>query len=120
MAIRASLSSDRQERSIGRAPRFRQFFGAISKIDADDRRRRAITRRTSKAGWRNEDRQTRFIYRLYFAGPTARQLLCVTYFPASERNRACRKSGGNSKFNAGSDGERTPGFRNPAWWDPRS
>src|SRR5437016_7377753 len=37
----------------------------ISKLHDNDRRRRSIARRTSKAGGRNEDRRTSVMYRFY-------------------------------------------------------
>src|SRR6266853_4072857 len=120
MAIRASVSFDRQERSAGRALRFREFSASISKGHANYCRRRPATWGSSEVGARTEDRPARFVYWFYFAGATARHFLCIAHFPPSERNWSRRKPGRNSKFNAGSDGERAAGVRHTSWRDSRS
>src|SRR5437762_1720742 len=56
MAIRASLSFDREERPAGRAPRFRKFSEDISKRDANDCRGGTVTWQTSRTGARTKDR----------------------------------------------------------------
>src|SRR5678815_2019737 len=100
MAIRASWALDREEGTAGYAPRFRKLSEAISKCNADDRRRRSIARPSSRLGTRTDDRQLRFIYRFYFAGAIARSLFWIAHFPAPERDWPRWKSRGNSKFHA--------------------
>ena len=56
---------------------------------------------------------TGFISQEQLRGP----LLWIAHFPAPERDRPRRKSGGNSKFNAGSDGQRAASVRDRAWRD---
>src|SRR5262249_43309489 len=85
---------------------------SIPKRNADDCGRRPVTPGTRDVGARTED--SRVIHWVRFAGPIARDLLPLAHFPAPEPDRPRWKSGGNSKFNARSDGYWPPRLRNRA------
>ena len=74
---------------------------------------------TRDVGARIEDRGARVIHRVRFAGAIARDLLPLAHFPAPEPDRPRRKPGGNSEFNARSDGYWPPRLRNRARRDSR-
>src|SRR5215470_7634558 len=117
MAVRAGGPINRKKRSAGNPSRFRSLRSSIPKRDADDCRRRAVARRTRDVGARIED--PRVIHWVRFAGPIARDLLPLAHFPAPEPDWLRRKSGGNSEFNARSDGYWPPRLRNRARRDSR-
>src|SRR5260370_10206053 len=86
MAINASWPLDREERPAGHAPRFCEFSEPISELNPAHCWRGAFARRAPRVVARTEDRQSRFFYRFHFSGANAGALLCVTHFPAPERN----------------------------------